>query len=305
MATSQPRQRPPRTNPENSGSETTREHRCPECSGRLRDDESRGETSCRECGLVVEDSRIDPGPDWGRDGRYGEKRARVPDRDLHDRGLGSQIGYKSQDHSGRLKRQEKWNDHAKTPEKRDRGRGYATGEIQRIGSSLGLPDSLLKQAKLLFRRIQDGDHTDGEGCQGFDLDVLAATAVYTICRNHQRGFTAGDIEQVARAPAKRINRRHSWLSDELGLAVPPPDPRQRLRVVAANAGISDRDTRDALSVLDALDDTLVHKGSPSTVVAGVLYHVAAGCVTQAGVADAAGVSSPALRNRLREIEEAD
>lgn len=309
MATSQLRARPPRTKPENSDSQTTQEHRCPECSGRLRTDESRGETSCRDCGLVVEDSRIDHGPDWGRDdtgiGMNEHKRAQVPDRDRHDRGLGSQIGFKSQDPTGRLKRQIEWNDHAKTPRKRDRGRGYATGEIQRIGTALELPDSLLKQAKRLFRRIQDGDHTDGQGCQGFDLDTIAATCVYTVCRDHQRGLTAGDIETVSRAPAKRINRRHKWVVAELGLEIKPPDVRQRLRVVAANAGISDRHVRTALSVLDALDDTLVHKGSPSTVVAGVLYYVAEGCVTQAEVADAAGVSSPALRNRLREIENAD
>ncbi|MFB6232912.1 MAG: TFIIB-type zinc ribbon-containing protein, partial [Haloarculaceae archaeon] len=37
---------------------------CPECGGNLASDAEHGETVCEECGLVVEEDEIDPGPEW-------------------------------------------------------------------------------------------------------------------------------------------------------------------------------------------------------------------------------------------------
>jgi len=37
---------------------------CPECSGNLVSDGERGETVCEDCGLVVDEDEIDPGPEW-------------------------------------------------------------------------------------------------------------------------------------------------------------------------------------------------------------------------------------------------
>ncbi|MFB6298026.1 MAG: TFIIB-type zinc ribbon-containing protein, partial [Salinirussus sp.] len=37
---------------------------CPECGGRLASDTEHGETVCEDCGLVVEEDEIDPGPEW-------------------------------------------------------------------------------------------------------------------------------------------------------------------------------------------------------------------------------------------------
>jgi len=35
---------------------------CPECSGNLVSDGEQGETVCEDCGLVVDEDEIDPGP---------------------------------------------------------------------------------------------------------------------------------------------------------------------------------------------------------------------------------------------------
>jgi len=39
---------------------------CPECGGSLASDAEHGETVCEDCGLVVEEDEIDPGPGWVR-----------------------------------------------------------------------------------------------------------------------------------------------------------------------------------------------------------------------------------------------
>ncbi|ERJ06657.1 Transcription initiation factor IIB 4 protein, partial [Halorhabdus tiamatea SARL4B] len=49
---------------ETTTEEETETHVCPECGGDLVTDSERGETVCAECGLVVEEDEIDPGPEW-------------------------------------------------------------------------------------------------------------------------------------------------------------------------------------------------------------------------------------------------
>ncbi|WP_282568430.1 TFIIB-type zinc ribbon-containing protein, partial [Halorhabdus amylolytica] len=64
---------------------------CPECGGKLSTDEERGETVCSECGLVVEEDEIDPGPEWRAfDAKEKDQKSRVgaPTTNMmHDKGL--------------------------------------------------------------------------------------------------------------------------------------------------------------------------------------------------------------------------
>lgn len=67
---------------------------CPECSGPLTTHNI--ETTCTECGLVVREDRIDPGPEWRsfEDGETDRRRTGAPlSRSRHDYGLSTEIGY--------------------------------------------------------------------------------------------------------------------------------------------------------------------------------------------------------------------
>ncbi|MEF8820730.1 MAG: TFIIB-type zinc ribbon-containing protein, partial [Halovenus sp.] len=51
---------------------------CPECGGKLASDSEHGETVCKECGLVVEEDEIDPGPEWRAfDSKEKDEKSRV------------------------------------------------------------------------------------------------------------------------------------------------------------------------------------------------------------------------------------
>src|SRR6056297_3791471 len=72
---------------------------CPECDGSLRSADC--ETVCTECGLVVDEHAIDPGPEWrsfAEDETNPERTGAPLTRSRHDRGLSTEIG-----HSNRLK----------------------------------------------------------------------------------------------------------------------------------------------------------------------------------------------------------
>lgn len=254
---------------------------CPECAGRVRPDGT--ETICAACGLVTDTDRIDRGPDWRGDDDRDQKHAEgvAP---LHgDRGLGTDLrGFG---------RKGVWHNRAKH-DKKDRNRAYATTEIQRIGTALSVASDLVEQAKYVFVQLHDADEAHGK-----DLDVLAPTCLYTVLRKHQRGRTPDELASVARCDARPIARRHRWVCDALGLLVPPPDPEQRLRVVAGELGASHALKRRAVRLLARCEPG---GEKPSTLAAAVLYEV--GPWTQAEASEAAGVSAVALRERWQDMD---
>ena len=75
---------------------------CPECdSMHIIRDYKRGEVTCKNCGLVVDDQVIDQGPEWRAfDSEQNERRARggAPMTVLvHDKGLSTDIGWGGKD----------------------------------------------------------------------------------------------------------------------------------------------------------------------------------------------------------------
>ncbi len=80
--------------------------KCPECgSSQLVRDYERGELVCSNCGLVIDDSYIDEGPEWRAfDSEQSESRARTGSPmtyTIHDKGLSTDISWKNKDSYGK------------------------------------------------------------------------------------------------------------------------------------------------------------------------------------------------------------
>ena len=80
--------------------------KCPECSStHLVRDYERGELVCQDCGLVIDDSFIDQGPDWRAfDSEQSEARARTGapmTYTIHNKGLSTEISWKNKDSYGK------------------------------------------------------------------------------------------------------------------------------------------------------------------------------------------------------------
>lgn len=151
--------------PEEHGSVSSEGDNCPECGGDLISDEEHGETLCEECGLVVEGEEIDRGPEWRSfdDGADDEKsRVGAPTTKLmHDQGLSSEIGWSDQDARGntlgprrwkKMQRLRTWDERFRTKDSKERNLKQALGEIERMGSALGLPEDIREMAAVIYRR---------------------------------------------------------------------------------------------------------------------------------------------------------
>ena len=137
---------------ENEESETDEQVVCPECGGNLASDTEHGETVCEDCGLVVEEDEIDPGPEWRAfDSREKDEKSRVgaPTTNMmHDKGLSTNIGWQDKDAYGntlssrqreKMQRLRTWNERFRTRDSKERNLKQALGEIDRMASALGLP----------------------------------------------------------------------------------------------------------------------------------------------------------------------
>ncbi|WP_327053405.1 transcription initiation factor IIB [Halomicrococcus gelatinilyticus] len=148
---------------------------CPECNGEVRT--NKAETVCADCGLVIDEQRIDHGPEWRsfNDEPTSRKRTGAPlTAARHDRGLSTTIGHgtdangntlsgRKRKQLGRLRREQS---RGRFQSKAERNLAHGMTEIRRLTSALELPKTTRDQACQLFRTAQDDykfHYTDSNG----------------------------------------------------------------------------------------------------------------------------------------------
>lgn len=134
---------------------------CPECKGQVRTNSV--ETICEDCGLVIDEQRIDHGPEWRTHDQDQRKRTGAPlTAARHDRRLSTEIG-RRKDANGnelsgqkrqRLSRMRREQTRGRFQSKAERNLAHGLGEVRRIASVLELSGSVRDQARQLFRSAQ-------------------------------------------------------------------------------------------------------------------------------------------------------
>lgn len=282
---------------------------CPECNGRVLTNVH--ETVCEDCGLVLDAEPVDRGPVWRSFDEGERRRTGAPNTVArHDRGIGSEIGWKT-DAKGRpiagnkrrrLQRLRRAHSRAKTGGKANRNRIAGFTEIRRMVGALGLHTGLREQACRLFRTAQDDGLLPGRS-----IEAMASACLYAVCRIDGYPRTFDEIGVVSKVPQARIEQGYSVLNRELGLAVPPADPREYLAQIASRVDVEPETERVARRLLDAASDSQVTMGTkPAGVAAGAIYLAAqrtGTLVTQAEVATAADVAMPTVRARYQDLKD--
>ncbi|WP_254538071.1 transcription initiation factor IIB [Halomarina litorea] len=290
---------------------------CPECGGQLSHDGKHGETTCRECGLVVDEDEIDHGPEWRAfDSAERDSKSRVgapTTKMMHDNGLSTNIGWQDRDAYGnslssrqraKMQRLRTWNERFRTRDSKERNLKQALGEIERMGSALGLPKNVRETASVIYRRALAEDLLPGRSIEG-----VATSAVYAAARQASLPRTIGDVAAVSRVGEQEFTRTYRYIVRELKLEVQPPDPEDYVAQHASELGVSDELEERAHSLLRTAKNAGIHSGkSPVGLAAAALY--AAGLLTnetltQRAVAEATDISEVTIRNRYRELLEAE
>jgi transcription initiation factor TFIIB len=286
---------------------------CPECSGRIVTDDDTDEVVCSECGLVVDERNIDPGPEWRAfDASERDEKSRVgapTTQLLHDKGLSTTIGWQDRDANGNAldarKRQQMarlrtWDERFRTRDSRERNLKHALGEIDRMASALGLPEHVRETASVTYRRALESDLLPGRSIEG-----VATATLYAASRLEGVARSVDEVAAVSRVDALEIKRTYRYVTRELDLVVPPTNPTEYIGRFASELDCSEETERVARDLVDEAVEAGVHSGKhPVGIAASALY--AAGKLTSAGITQAevssvANVSEVTIRNRYQEI----
>jgi transcription initiation factor TFIIB len=290
---------------------------CPECNGKLVSDDEHGETVCEECGLVVEEDSVDRGPEWRAfDSKEKDEKSRVgaPTTNMmHDKGLSTNIDWRDKDAYGnalgarqrkKMQRLRKWNERFRTRDSKERNLKQALGEIDRMASALGLPESVRETASVIYRRALDEDLLPGRSIEG-----VSTASVYAAARQAGVPRSLDEITDVSRVEKSEIARTYRYVVRELGLEVQPADPESYVPRFASDLGLSEESERRARQLLTNAKEKGVHSGkSPVGLAAAAVY--AASLLTnekttQAAVSEVADISEVTIRNRYHELLEAE
>jgi len=277
---------------------------CPECDGTVRAEET--ETICSECGLVIDEHAIDPGPEWrsfADDAENPERTGAPLTRSRHDRGLSTEIGRstrlkgRKRRKFARLRRQHK---RTQIASKAERNRVYGFTEIKGIVGSLDLPEPIRERSCVLFESAQSANLLQGRSIEGF-----AAAAVYATCRTAAVSRTLDEVTQAARADEAELRVAYDALNTELGLPTGPIDPREYLPRFASELDLDPTVERRARGLAERAREEGIDNGkNPSGVAAACLYTAAVEegvALTQAEAAAVADVTPVTLRSTYTEL----
>ncbi|WP_299332287.1 transcription initiation factor IIB [Haloplanus sp.] len=305
-----------RTTTENREEAESAEHACPECDAALVTDESRGETVCEACGLVVKENEIDHGPEWRAfDSSERAEKSRVgapTTKLLHDDGLSSVIDWQDRDAKGRtidgskrrkLQRLRTWDERFRSKNAQERNLKQALGEVDRMSSALGLPESVRETASVVYRKALEDDLLRGRS-----IEAMATASLYAAARQASIPRSLDEFEPVSRVGRKEFSRAYRYIVRELGLAIEPANPLEYLPRFASDLDLNGATKSRARSLLEEGMESGVHSGkSPVGLAAAALYAASileGEKVTQKEVCEVSDVSEVTVRNRYTELLEA-
>ncbi len=220
-------------------------------------DSERGETVCEDCGLVVEEDEIDPGPEWRAfDSKEKDEKSRVgaPTTNMmHDKGLSTNIGWQNKDAYGnslstrqreKMQRLRTWNERFRTRDSKERNLKQALGEIDRMASALGLPENVRETASVIYRRALDEDLLPGRSIEG-----VSTASLYAAARQAGTPRSLDEIAGVSRVEKDEIARTYRYVVRELSLEIKPADPEQYVPRFASDLDLSEEVERRARQLL--------------------------------------------------------
>ena len=284
-------------------------NQCPECDGRVTT--KAVETVCEDCGLVIDEQRIDHGPEWrGFDEDERERTGAPLTAARHDRGLSTEIG-RGTDANGnelsgqkrrRLARMRREQTRGRFQSKAERNLAHGLSEVRRISSALELSETIRDQACQLFRSAQNENLL-----QGRSIEAMAAASVYGACRCNGRPRTLNDVTESARVEQSRVTNAYTTLNTELGLPAQPVTPSAFVPRLASELNVSDQIRQRARQLAEASESAGATTGvRPSGFAAACLYKAGredGRWLTQSDVADVANVSVVTVRTHRDALDE--
>lgn len=283
--------------------------KCPECGGtNLSWNKDKGEISCRDCGLVVEEKMVDFDQEWREVDSEAAARKRRTGAPMSytqfDQGLGTDVGRKADlyqlDEAGKNKffRLRKWQNRISTAI--ERNLKLALAELKRVSSYLKLPQSVEEEGSRIYTlAVRKGL------VRGRSMESVVAGALYAACRRHDVPRTLDELSEASNIEKKEIGRTYRFITRELGITILPSNPSDYIARFASTLKLGPETQSRAVEIIESAQGIELTSGRGPTGIAAAALYVAALMNgekrTQREVADVAGVTEVTIRNRYKEL----
>jgi transcription initiation factor TFIIB len=282
------------------------------CNNSLISDQESGEVVCSNCGLVSSDKASDTRAEWRDFGPESQKRIRTgrpTSLARGDMGLSTTIGKANRDASGRLldggtrymvNRLRLWDSRIQLGAPSEGGLMRAFDELNRLRSKLGLSEAMVEKAAYIYRKADEK-----KMARGRSISSLLGACIYLACREMDAPVTLKDITTASNIKRRDLSRSYRLLLIELDIKAPLVDPARCVVKIAKRVQLGERTTRQAISLMDDVAKTGVQVGKAPMCIAATVLYIA--CrknqidITQATLAEAAGITGVSIRNRVREF----
>lgn len=275
---------------------------CPECGGSIISIEEKGETVCRQCGLIVSERLVDFSHSGKRSYTTQERNKREQTGApitilLPDMGLSTVIDKKKINNPD-LKRAAKWNTRI-TWQKRNLL--IASTELKRISSNLNLPIHVREDAMRFYIAA-----FKKKLLRGRSINAMVAACLYLAIRRKEIPRTFQEIIKEASVSAKDVRRSYSILTRELNIKTSSTDPISLIPRYINELGLEADIERIATNILKVyIDKFSVGGKDPKGLSAGAIYlanKIKDRGFTQQHIAEVVGITEVTLRSRYKDLK---
>ena len=289
---------------------------CDPSESKMITDVESGEIICNRCGIVVVRDLEDTKKIWhklednGSDTRNGNPSSLT----LYDQGLTTKIGNTNRDASGnvinslmmvRLNRMKNL-DRRSQINKSARNLGRAFRQLDSLKDKLGLSNAVIEKTAYIYRKVQEAGLVRGR-----KVNTVLGASLYVACREFEIPRTLREISAVNNEKYRETSRVYRQIVLHLGKQVPRINLFRYVEKVGKKAKLDEKNIREALRLMKKVQETGLSAGKePMGIVGAVIYlslpksdeNIRQRIITQAIIADAAGVSEVTIRNVYKEIE---
>ncbi|HYY70792.1 MAG TPA: transcription initiation factor IIB [Nitrososphaeraceae archaeon] len=289
---------------------------CDPSESKMITDVESGEIICNRCGIVVVRDLEDTKKIWhkvednGSDTRNGNPSSLT----LYDQGLTTKIGNTNRDASGnvinsmmmvRLNRMKNL-DRRSQINKSARNLGRAFRQLDSLKDKLGLSNAVIEKTAYIYRKVQEAGLVRGR-----KVNTVLGASLYVACREFEIPRTLREISLVNNEKYRETSRVYRQIVLHLGKQVPRINLFRYVEKVGKKAKLDEKNIREALRLMKKVQETGLSAGKePMGIVGAVIYlslpksdeNIRQRIITQAVIADAAGVSEVTIRNVYKEIE---
>ncbi|MFB6158547.1 MAG: transcription initiation factor IIB family protein [Candidatus Nanohalobium sp.] len=281
---------------------------CPNCGSTDFDrDSAAGEVYCRDCGVVVDEDKLDSsGPrTFSAEDRKDKKRSGSSiTYTRHDKGISTEIGSGSMqgmsgEKRGQYYRLRKW--HSRSSDSKSRNMKTALRLINDIVNQLNLPESVEEEAARMYEKS-----IDEEVVKGRKIEKIAASAVFIVARNQGIPRTMKEFAEAAGISERELGKNYRYVSKELDVNVQTIRPENFVPRYASKLDLSgETQARARNIIMKAREQGLTSGRSPDGVAAAAIYMAAKENdekITQRAVSDIAGVTEVTIRKGTEQLD---